>query len=145
MMMGRDRFNDGMMSSSNRFSDGMMTSTNRFDDDEMFHSRMMKSGMHHMDISEQRLNERFMGGNMGRLSAGHNSSSSMNLQDEMNNFSGSGGMMQGRGMMGMDSSGFGNSNDLNRNLGGRGMMGINSSGFRNSKDPWKEEMEFGND
>merc|ERR1719232_2077164 len=142
MMSSSNRFSDGMMSSSNRFndggrfSDGMMTSSNRFDEDEMFHSRMMKSGLHHMDISEQRLNERFMGGNMGRFSAGHNSSSSMNLQDEMNNFSG--GMMQGRGMMGMDSSGFGNSNDLNRNLGGRGMMGMDSSGFRNSKDPWKE-------
>merc|ERR1719367_1612063 len=86
-----------------------------------------------------------MGGNMGRFSAGgHNSSSSMNLQDEMNNFSG--GMMQGRGMMGMDSSRFGDSNDLDRNPGGRGMMGMDSSsGFRSSKDPWKEEMEFGND
>merc|ERR1712025_1561218 len=79
-----------------------------------------------MDISEQRLN---MGGNMGRFG-----SSSMNLQDEMNNFSGSGGMMQGRGMMGMDASRFGDSDDFDRNPRGRGMMGMDSSGFGTSND-----------
>merc|ERR1719450_315448 len=160
MMASRERFGDEdrfhermMSSSSNRFNDDdrfherMMPSNVRYEDEEMIHNRMMRSDMNDMDMTNQRMtniNQRFSGDNSAQFGEMYKNPTSMNFQGRTNNFPGS-GMMEGRGMMGMDSMGFRSSNDFNREPIRTGMMGMDSSGFRgtNERDPWKDGMDSG--